>query len=273
MSRKRYSRKIKSAAGITTVFLLAAGASCAPKLALSPPSLVKALSERGWTYSDPPRGILSAGSIVSVSADRGVQYRSRLATCISDPQITTPRIAPIALSGTLSGSTSFGIDLLASYEAISVGPEFSKIKNFSITLKSATEEALDSIAIRDWIDAHKGAFSAACADALLGKPGENPPSQGGYFVLTDVLRVTGYKYTFHDETGAQVKLTLPNLSKYFSINGNANYKTNSDGDLEVDNGDLYIAFQQDVSTKIGVAGLAPGSSAVDIMKLHNQAIK
>jgi hypothetical protein len=263
---------VKSAAFIAMLGAISLAATCQSKIDLSPAAFVSALEKLGWTYSDPPRGILGPGSIVTVTQANGIKYRSALSTCISDPDILKIKEGPIAITGTISGSASFDISLLASYEAISVGPDFNKLKNFSLTIKTATEQALDSFKVKDWIATNRGALSSSCADALLGKPGEKLDSVGGYFVLTDVLKVTGYKYTFHDETGAKISLSPANLSKYFTLSASSTYKATGDGDLEVSDGDLYIAFQQDVSTKIGGPGAVATLSAKDILKSHSPSL-
>ena len=246
-------------------------ATCQPKLELSPRAFIQALQRLGWTYSDPPRGVLGAGSIVTVTKESGIKYRSALTTCINDADITKVTSTKVGLAGQLSGSATFDISALLGYESVTVGPEFNQLKSFTLTMKDTAEETIDAFKVSDWISAHRGSLSPACTDALLGRAAE-VPGDGGYYVLTDVLRVDGYKYTFHDTSGTKVNLSPANLGKYFTLNGKGSYNTTADGDLEVPDGALYIAFQKDVSTKIGSAGAAPVQNAVEIMRARNARV-
>jgi hypothetical protein len=256
---------------VFVAFISTFAASCQKQLQLSPSAFVQALKSDGWTYSDPPRGILGAGSIVSVAKTSGVTYRSTLATCISDPDVTKVTESAVALSGTLSGGSSFDINALVGFQKFSAGPDFNIVKSFSLKLGKTTEQAIDSIKVSDWINKNRGSLSAGCADALVGKPGEAQDPTGGIYVLTDVLKVVGYTYTFNDATGAKVTLTQGNINKYITLSGGVDYKANATGDLEVTSDPLYIAFKSDVSTKVGAAGAAPSPTAVDIANAHNAA--
>lgn len=82
------------------------------------------------------------------------------------------------------------------------------------------------------------------------------------------MRATSTRFTTRREL--KIQLTPASLNKYLSLGGDANYNATADGDLEVQDGDLYIAFQEDFSTDIGGAGFVPVPSAVEIMKLRNE---
>ena len=70
---------------VLCIFLLT---GCNPAVSLKPAELAKALDKQGWTYNDLPRELLGPGTIVTLSASRGVTYRGHISDCINDESVT-----------------------------------------------------------------------------------------------------------------------------------------------------------------------------------------
>lgn len=237
---------------------------------LNPGAFVDALQKKGWTYVDLPRELLGPGSVVSISEAKGISYRGRIDACITNPDVLKVQEGNAGLSGQINSSYDLSIDALAKYHAVEAGPAYNKLASFTLTLGETKEYALDTVAISEWIKNNSQSLSDNCRRLLNVGGGEpNSPAQNQIFVLTDVLGVTGYKYTFKGADGAKIKLSQDSAENFFKLGGTADAKVTGDGDVQVA-GRVYIAFMGEASPFDFGSGAVPAESAQDTQRKRNR---
>lgn len=226
-----------------------------------PNELVKVLNDAHWSYVDMPRQLLGPGSIVSITENDGIRFRGDISDCVDSSAIKIER--GTAAIPNLKSEKSLSLTAFFGYEnLLKIGPKLSDVGEVKLELGEAEEEAINEIKLSNWLDQNKDTITPACKRYLTtNNKLENETLNNRIFILTDVLKVKNYKYSFVDKMGVQVELTPGKLPEYITFNTSANATVNREGKIDVTK-PLYIAFKKGVMLEFGAPlGAAPNEKA------------
>lgn len=219
--------------------------ACGGEVPLKPSELAKSLEKEGWTYSDLPRELLGPGSIVSITDSSGISYRGNITECIDDPQVTEV-VSGAAGIPDFNVSYELKVGAMLDYHNVKIGPKLSTVKKVSFKIGELEEEALSSIRVEEWLEANMDSLSGTCKRYLRGNGArERADLRGSVFVLIDVLKVTGYEYTFSGDNNASINLSESTLKDYLTLSADVSYSVTRSGSLKIDS-PVYIAFKESI---------------------------
>jgi len=201
------------------------------------------LRNAGWTYVDMPRQLLGAGSIVSVTDVDGIRFRGRIGDCVP-PEALEVTEGPVAIKGLFSSSKSLSLDAFLGFHSIKIGPKLQSIRTVKLKIGKADEVALNEIKLMQWLNNNKNNLSPLCIRYLKGHDGnEQQKLQGGIYILMNVLRVTGYSYTFEDGKGGSIDIRPGHLGEFVEFEAGAKADLKDGGTIEIEE-PVYIAFKK-----------------------------
>ena len=160
-------------------------------------------------------------------------------TCFPDTingQSTLIRKVQDTTLGSISQTTSFdgtvAVDLLkfmnTANPIFNINAGFSTVSSVELSFEGAKIEYIDLILLEDF---YKNHMRDDCKKMM---------NSVGFII--QALRVDKMKYEFKDSTGANIKLTMDGLSKYFNIDANIQYHIEQDYTLVIDT-PKYIGYE------------------------------
>lgn len=229
-----------------------------------------------WLFIKVPDSKLVPGSIVKVTTQDGLSWIDSLDSCgipksllVAKPvNASEPTLVVLGASPQINFTkkVEFSAAAVLNIAGVKAGPEFSKVKKAVLKIGDNGGDAIRLIALREWIRANSASFKKACLDEFA-KPDR--------YLIAESFRISSATYSLHDETGAKLKLTLPQVGRIVQLEPSVSISVTADGDLKIDQ-PMYVAVRQAIGTSggfetLGTAGV--GETTADaVLDMYNQAV-
>lgn len=205
----------------------------------------------GWVPLVLPGSQYRPGSIIQVNQD-GLRWLDHIEACRYPQELLAPEVGKIP-DVKFSRGTTFGADVLVNIQGITAGPGFNKTHKVVLEVEDHGTETLRLVRLRVWQEEpqHAAGISPICMEEL---------AQKDRYLITEAFYASKAKYTLYDETGAKVKLSVPQLGGLLKLEPDVSYEITSEGELVV-NEKTYFAVRRAVRVgdKFEVLGEAGGT--------------